>query len=648
MNGAGEQERSGKRPVGGGVKRSDRGFTLSWAVAVLIAVAAALVAIWWPPYTPGQDTPHHLFFAQVVATPERFAADYRVVFAPTSQGFVYLAALFQPLGLVVAGKLVRTVGLALLLVAYWVLGRAAGEGRSPGLLFGAAVSCSFFHGMGFENFALALPLGLLAVGLTGSAARVGGAIRWVLVGLVMALVAVGHAVLAGMVGVELLLVVLLVAPGSLRWRRLGGLLAAGAPAALYSALCVWISASAQVDRGITEGLGRQRLPLGEQLANVVQCSFGGYSGFGGLVVCAALALALAQWVGRKSALSSRHRLARRVALATVVLWGLIYLVTPFHGAGWAYAQPRVLALAIFAPLGLIGWGRWRFGMLALTAVSVLLFLATSAISQREAGEAIAAQVSRFGDGPVGNAMAVTLDPGSPPTSRHIGALSGSELYAVAQGGAVPHVQAANPAIHTVLALRQPSEWPPHPPLFIFRSIDCRFNPDCAEAALVLAERIAVQGLRYDTVFLVGGPQLFRDALVSRGYGRTASDRFVPRPAELRLAFEGTEGLEDQLLLVRAGYPGGLGWFAAAQRPPGPVTGPLTLTLAPLPAGPITVECRWLQPDQGVAMADDAPIGCRLETLAVAGERRELRVGLAGLQGEAIRNDGSSPGLEPAP
>jgi hypothetical protein len=611
--------------------RGSRGFAWAWALGVAVAVAAALVGIWWPPYTPGQDTPQHLFFARVLAEPSRFEVDYRVNLALTSQGFVYLAALFEPLGLVVAGKLVRTLGLGLLLAAYWVLGRAAGERHPVGLLFAAAASASFFHAMGFENFALAVPLGLLALGLGLRVARLGGARRWALLGVVLALTSFGHAVTAGMVGLELALVVALAAPaGWVRWRRLGALAVAVLPAAVHAAVATWLSAGGQADYGYAEGLGTQRLGLGEQLENVWATSFGGYSELGGLLVGAAVALALAAWVKPGEALVPARQAARRVALTAALLWLAVYAVTPFHGVGWAFAQPRVLVLAVLFPVGLLPWGRWRGPLLAVTVTAAVAFLASSAWQQRQSGEAIEAQVARLGGAPVGRAMAVTLDAALPPTSRFVEPLAHVELYAVARGGAVPSVFAANSATQAVLARRPPQDWPPHPPAYIRRSLDCGFNPDCLLAARVLMERIAVLGVRYDHVLLIGGPESYRERLVARGYERLAPDRFAARPGGLELLVSPAPELARYGLVVRGGYPGGLGWFTGAERPPGPVPetgGAMRVPLGPLPGGPLALECRWVRSAGERERLETAPVACRGEAVVVPGESRAVTLEL---------------------
>ena len=94
-----------------------------------VTVAAALAAIWLPPWIPGQDTPHHTFFAFVGAHPERFEGLYEFRGAWTGIGFNYPMIPFVDLGLPIAQKLVRTLGLGLFCGSFYLLGRVRGEVR---------------------------------------------------------------------------------------------------------------------------------------------------------------------------------------------------------------------------------------------------------------------------------------------------------------------------------------------------------------------------------------------------------------------------------------------------------------------------------------------------------------------------------------
>lgn len=587
-----------------------------WTAAGVLAVLA-LAAIWWPAHPVGTDLPTHLLFANVLWHPERFEGLFATHYAPTAQLWVRLVAPLSGLGTALAAKIGLTVLAGLTVAGYFAVGRALGERRPLGLLFGLAATQSFSVAMGFTNFALAFAIGLFAVSLAVRGwegerpARGGGRRRWYGgAGFALLLCAHAHVIVAGMVGA---FIAVLGASWRSKWntRRFLYTLGACTPAGLFSIAVAWQARAGYQAAEVAEGLSVQRRPLTEVITGIASGSFGGFSALGGLVLLA-LVIALA---GRAC------ERAWRLPLALVLgVFGALYLVVPYHGEGWAYAQPRVLIPFIFLPAAFADTGRWPRLALATAFLAGALHLGVSAAEHHRQGDILAAQLAAFGERPPGRAMEVVLDPGS-TVHRDVEPLLHAAHIALTHGGTTPLLPTYSPMIHSVHALPPPGREaePPHVPLFIFRSFDCALNPQCATAPDALAQRVAAQGGAFHTILVIGGDETWDARFAARGVihpdpSAPASRRVVPARATVSLT-PPPEAAARQLI-VRAGYPDGLGWIAGAARNPAPIRDGVaeTLPLGQVPAGPITIEAVLAPTPQ----APDGDVVARVEVVLEPG------------------------------
>ncbi len=560
-----------------------------WA-AVAALVLLALAVIWVPAFVAGQDTPVHAFFARVWQSPEAWAGILETRWAPTSQLSVYLTAPFTGLGPAVTGKVARTIGTALLLLGVYLTGRANGERRPLGLLLAPAMTAGFCQSMGFDNFVLGLGIGGVTI---AACLRAFGRARpadIALVALLGLLLAHAHAVAFGLTAVVAGLLALLRTAASWRERfgRAMATVAGFVPGGLFALWATGRVSTQQQANGVAEGLGVQRLAPLEQLGNLAHVSFGGFSSLDWLPVVLFGLAALLHATG-SSAPAARNRWA--VALVVPALLGL-YAAIPFHIPGWAYAQPRVLAALVVLTAGWLAWGRFARVWLWIHAAGVGIFLVSALQGARAAGEDVAREVAALSGPGAAIAMPVVLDPGVPSTNRYVSTLQNVAHYAMWDGGALPELWVSNEAIHSVAGLPGVGAFPPRPPAFVFRSMDCALNPHCGQARVELADRIAVQGLLWPQVLLVGDrDRSFGQALEARGYEALGSARYAPRPSGVEVSVELPAEAAARTLTVRAGLPSTLGWIAAIRRPPLPVEPGRAeeVTLRPLPAGEILVE-----------------------------------------------------------
>ncbi len=136
---------------------------------VLTVVAANIAPIWQQPYFPSQDGPSHIYNATIMADlgsepvyQEFFSL--RLTPAGNLLGHVLLGGLLRFLEPAVAEKAAVTIILLLHIFAFYYLGRTLTENGRYFCLFGLMIGFSFFLFMGFWNFCLAVPIGLLGLG----------------------------------------------------------------------------------------------------------------------------------------------------------------------------------------------------------------------------------------------------------------------------------------------------------------------------------------------------------------------------------------------------------------------------------------------------------------------------------------------------
>ncbi len=563
------------------IQRGEPSPAVYYGTSALLAVMA-LAAIWWPEFPAGTDLPTHLFFAQVLWNPDLYAGLMDTHFAPTSQLWVRMVAPLSGFGPAVAGKLGLTALAALTVGGFVAIGRAIGDRRPLGLVFGLAATQSFYSAMGFANFALAGALACFSVAQAIRAWKKPTHARYVALALCMLLVAHAHVIVAGMMG---LFIALLATQWDGRWshRRVVKTGLALTPAALFSIAVAWTARAGYQAAEVAIGLSAQRRPVLQVLNNIGEETFGGFAPFGWVVLVAVA-------VGLAVRLVVSPSLRRPLGLVFVV-FGALYALVPYHGEGWAYAQCRVLLPLVIVPAAFASAGRRSNLVFALAAACTFAHLAATTLEIRAQGAIVADQVAAFDHVPVGPAMDVVLDPGS---THHpdVQPLLHAGLYALFSGGSSPMLPAYSPMIHSVYNVD--TEPPPHPPQFLYRSLNCDENPACANARAAFAQRIAVQGLAYQTTIIVGADAEWQTLLAEHGVLPTiAPALFVPVPSTLTVALTAPPEAATRRLIIRAGFPDGIGWLAGSARAPAPVgPTPQPLALGNVPAGPITVEALW--------------------------------------------------------
>jgi len=244
-------------------------------------------------------------------------------------------------------------------------------------------------------------------------------------------------------------------------------------------------------------------------------------------------------------------------------------LSPLHLPGWEYFAPRLLPLGVCAllltlPLERLAPPRRRLAELALCAWA--LAAAAWPIAQQRALAARSAEALAgldaplaldgprlpilFGDGRTGSPLAP--DPRIPYA---LPLANLGHLYALAQGGLVPHNFAVNPALHHVLYRPEWQQRYPAVPPDLDAWIGAGSTPDPMLRA-ALATHAAGYGSVYQDVILWGRPE---DAalFLHRGYtaefqqGGLLLARFRGCPLTLRVA---GGALPDDAVVEMGWYP----------------------------------------------------------------------------------------------
>ncbi len=565
----------------------------AFAAALVAVCAAALAVVWLPDLPPGTDTPTHLLFAARIAAGDA-GGDWLTWHLPaTAQGFVLLTAAFACVTpLAVAAKLALTVTVGATTAAAWWLGRAF-ERVPLGTLLAPAAALGFGYAMGFLNFQLAVAGGLTVLAAGVRAARDGGGARWALTGALLTATAWLHVIVAGMFGVQLALTALVCAPREHRARRLGALAAAAAPAALYSLFVVARVAGIESADPAADGVGARGVPFADTLLNIARTSYGPYASLAWTAVAATLVGAV---------LAARHTDGRRLLVPlTLAGWGLAYLIVPFHLTGWAYAAPRLLVMALFVPAALAAAGPrpvWTLGGLTAAGLVTLISTLGTAVPLGDVVDGQARAVSA--SAPAGNTLGLRLRGGEDPAWPYIQPLLHVDDYALLSGGASAAQAHNNPWMHAVLhGPAATADFSTTPAEFIYRALDCSTNPACEHERAVLEDRVAVAGLRYDSVVVVAQDVEFAGTLADRGYEQAAISRWSPRPRTITLDVTFPDTTDPFPIVARAGYPETIGWFAGLRIPPGQRGRTERMPIGPVPAGQLRLQLGVEQPDGSV-------------------------------------------------
>lgn len=581
-----------------------------YAAALAVLGLASLAVIWLPAYPPGVDMPTHLLFSSVIADPEKYATLMEASYAPTAQLFVWLVAAFAWAGPAIAGKLGLTLVALFFCAGFAMVAQATGLRRSAAALFGIVASHTFASAMGFANFNFASALAVIGIGVALRVWELGTAKAYAALAGWMLIVAHAHVMVAGMFGFHIFLLSA-AWPGEVRGRRVVATGTALVPAAIFSAAVAWTARQGYAALNVSGGLGTQRNPIGQQLLDIGWESYGGLSRLGWLVV-------LATVVGVAFRIWEQRSLAAPLALASTV-WLALYFVVPHHGMGWAYAQPRILIPLVIAAGAFAGWGPRPNIALAGYTASFLVYLGSYGAHSVTAGTAIASQLDSYEDVAPGRTLEAIIAPGSTDGHPGVQPLLHVAQYQYIEGGTSPLLPPYSPMIHSVRRLELSTNPPEHLPMFIHRAFDCSFNPECEVARRDVGRRVGVQGLRFDTVTFVGADESWGEEMVAYGYERLAPAIYRPRPGGVEVTFVEPPH-PDADFLIRAGWPDDFGWTLGGGRPPSlGSSAPETITLGPLPGGPVFVEIATRHPN-----GTEVPI-TRAEVMIVPGEVVQLRL-----------------------
>lgn len=554
----------------------------------LLVAVLALAVLWLPPVQPATDLPTHVMVATWVLHPEVAHPSLALHPAWTSQLSLWLFAPFVlhlPVGL--AGKL----GLSLLSLLHVLqsirLGRRFGVAPVDAALWSLPVLFGFAFAMGFVNFALAWAVGLgLMVAVVDLWERPATRLRalalpalrvaaWSL------LTAHAHVILWGMFVVQSVVLGPLAGasptagPGRLARGALLAVLHLPAAALGWRAMTL-LQGPLRQDLP-EEALEGVRLPLLEQLANVVACGPGGWSHL-------AWAVAAVWFAGLVQAMRAGTRAPgdprRWAVLITVAGWLLCYALVPFHMGGWSFAQPRPLMLLWGLPPLLVPWLPARPGLRAALCGVLALWLAATLAAVLPAGRAVRQALARVDAGDATGRLLVLRAPAPVwAASRWVEPLHHVPSYAAMRGGVMQHMTRFNPGMHWASVQPDGTDWQAMPPEFIGRALDCTLQADCREQAARLVDRTAVQAHGFDRV-LVSSVEPGADLclqLQRRGLRPVAPHTpcaLEPRTFPLRVRWQGAAPPRGASLAL--GWPATWGILASV---PVPVPGePVELTL----------------------------------------------------------------------
>ncbi|MCB9506654.1 MAG: hypothetical protein H6698_06575 [Myxococcales bacterium] len=579
-----------------------------------VTFAAAAVRLAAPSAFPSQDFPGHLAALRLWVEPTAGAGLIEPNVPPTGQAFYAVgwlfAELFDALGVPSAAGAVELGGRAALLVglAVGVLGAVAVARELPraSAPLAAATMAAAYSGwvatMGFANYLVAFAVGIAGLGmwLRGAGRREHS--RALAGAAVLVLGVTGH-VLGGGIPVAIATVIALVGGRQMpRRAQLLLVLPIGVGLALSAATYV---AGASVATAETLQ-ATVRAPTIDVLRDLLWCGFVSHSD---LAVAGALAIAFAFFAPpRPLDRDATGRVLEVGTQAATYAGAVLYLALPLHGAGLAFAAPRVVGpLLVVAALA----SRSRPAVAALATLALAAGSLVALPGTLAWGERIAAVREAFGPPRADFTFAVLVDDGARIAAPYASLEIGVASYAGGVGAAAFSV---NPLRDGSLITERALAERPSGRLFAVepgcapRGLD---GDACERWAAGLGERVAIDALAWDSVVATGAPSAFGAALARRGYEPVADARWIPRPASLELHVPSTLA---GAALVQVSTPAG----AVAQAPvvAGPVEGRAVASLAPLPAGTCTL----------VVGRPDGEVLLREELTLRPAEQRVLEIG----------------------
>lgn len=578
------------------------------AIAVALAAAALLYALWAAPFLPTHDGPKQVYAAHVrfhVGDPA-FRDAFSPTYPVTSLGFgLIYGVLERLLPWRIAYNLAWTLVVATLPAGVWQIGRAFDPRRAPLVLLGIAGAVHWSVHMGFANYVPSVGLGFLAIGI-GIGAPSWSLRRELSIYALMLVICVFHPVGAQFSALGLFIYRALGAGKGRLIREIGAMVIGCAPAA-----AITIVSADTLENLRQQGLIRAEpwpLSLLQRLENFTMCFLSGPL-WRSLPVLAAATIGFAYAVVRlvsvvRSTRSVRDAQSRAtIALIVVALAMLSAALTlPMHSREWEFMQPRFIPPAVFGLLVLVPFERLgdrprlaAIGTLALFAVASNVWVASRHLAfadeHREA-------LSGFGAGTTAGRtfLPVIARPdisstfqrdGSRPIPYAAFLFNVGQLYAVDRDAVTTYSFASLPNIHMIEGT--PDSMIQRVPK---RDYGDFFAPGADEAKrheeLV---RLASFGVDFDDVMFYGSAQEV-ETFLDLGFeaevrnGAFMLGHFVGCPLEISM-----EGSPSTGTLV-------LGW-APADRPVHLLRvepeGPRTLRIERASCGPMWM---WWVPDEG--------------------------------------------------
>jgi hypothetical protein len=476
----------------------------------------------------------------VWASPELFAQWLRPNIALSGTAINPISGFFAKLfGLQIGMKVGVTISVLANALGLARLARVGGSDPKLASVVGLGIGCGWLYGMGFSSFVGAFGFGLLA----GSFALQQK--PKLLMAAALYLVTVWwHLIAGGMIFAGMLLI------RRLRERSIPPL----------KWLLVWLpglSLAIYIGLQYIFGQSGAGAPMAtnwgtptEWLRDLALCSLTSFhlttGWISGVAVAAMTAVgAVAAW--RRPAVTVGDAVLRGT-----LVWSILLFVIPLDGLGWSFARPRLMPMAVLVPLAFLAP---RAGKQSIAiALTILLSLGGALIGSVERGKHIAGVVEDFDSGePAGATFLVSyLDLEYPGDGPYVYTNLALANYALINGGVARHLFAHNAAAHSMLYIDD-YEMPAANPVFIHVMPDCVADPACSGGPIARGDRLALAGLPWDSIAVLGLGDEEREQLVLRGYTVGAPGLLHPQPSSIRIDVAVPADLAEFPIVARYGY-----------------------------------------------------------------------------------------------
>lgn len=558
---------------------------------VVLAWILAFLVVWLPEWPPGRDQPAHVIATSVWAFPAVFAEWLTPNIALSGAVVDPLAGLVAKfLGVSNGMKVALSVSVIANALGLARLAKVGGSDPRLASVVGLGIGCGWLYGMGFSSFVAAIGFGLLA----GSYALEERPKLPLVAGLYLFAVW-WHLIAGGMIFAGMGLVRLLrdrsIPPISWILAWLPGL-----SLGIYIGL-LYIFGQSGAGAPIVTTWGTPA----EWLRDLFLCSLTsfhlGTGWISGIAVTGMTAVgAVAAW--RRPVVTVGDALLRGT-----VVWLVLLVVVPLDGLGWSFARPRMMPMAVLVPLAFLAP---RAGRLSIAiATTILIALVGALIGGVERGHHIAAVVDDFDSGEAaGSTFLVSyLDLEYPGDGPYVYTNLALANYALLNGGVARHLFAHNAAAHSMLFVEE-YEMPEANPVFIHVMPACVADEACSGGPVVRGDRLALAGLAWDSIAVVGLGDEEREQLVRRGYTVGAPGLLHSRPSSVRIDVTVPDDLAAFPIVARYGYEtSGVVGGAAAHA----VDGRARIELPNLIAGPTVLELFIDRDGDNAPSAADAAI-----------------------------------------